>query len=309
MVRVVSDVVRVVMPRGRPRWWRLALLPLALLIGSCLPEPPDGGWPPERGTAAVRPDPALLIHFLDVGQGDAVVLQLPDGRAVLYDGGPSPDRALRELDRLGVDSVELVIASHPHLDHIGGLIDVIRRHRPTYVIDNRLPHTTRTYQRFLEAVAGSGAQLLEPVARTISLGDVTLRILEPPGEGAWGLNDNSVGVLVDHGTFTMVLAGDAERAQWHWWLGEGVLPQGPVAVHKASHHGSRNGDTAEAINLLGPAAVVIGVGANNQYGHPHREALDLYRGVGAEIFRTDLDGTVTVEVQEGGAFEIRTGRR
>lgn len=292
--------------QGCRSWW-LNLL-LGLLLAGCVPEPPEGGRPPEREPRATPSAPALLVHFLDVGQGDAVVLQIPDGRAVLYDGGPSGERALAELERLGVDSLELVVASHPHQDHIGGLVEVVRRHPPRYVMDNALSHSTLTYERFLEAVAGSGAQILEPEARTITLGDVAFRVLEPPGVASWGLNDNSVGLVVEHGTFTMVLAGDAEGLQWEWWMGEGVLPWGPVAVLKASHHGSRNGDAWEAIDRLRPAAVVIGVGADNRYGHPHPEALTLYRAVGTEILRTDRNGTVTVEVREGGTYEIRSER-
>lgn len=250
------------------------------------------------------PEEPLLLHFLDVGQGDAVLVEEPEGGAVLYDGGPYRDRALEHLEALGVEEVDLVIASHPHLDHIGGLPAVLGAYEPKFVLDNDLTHTTRPYERYLEAVRDSGAELLGPEERTITLGSAELHVLPPPGRDAWGLNDNSVGLVVDYGEFRATLLGDAEAAQWGWWLEENHVPEGPVKIHKASHHGSRNGDTREGIERLRPETVVIGVGAGNQYGHPHEEALALYEAVGAEVYATDRHGTVTVSAFGDGSFEV-----
>lgn len=253
-------------------------------------------------------DEPLLLHFLDVGQGDAVLIEEPEGGAVLYDGGPQRDRALEHLEALGVDELDLVVASHPHLDHIGGLPAVLRAYEPRFVLDNALTHTTRAYERYLEAVRDSGAELLEPEERTVTLGSAELHVLPPPGREAWGLNDNSVGVVVEYGEFRATLPGDAETEQLAWWLEEGHVPEGPVEVHKASHHGSRNGDTREGIERLLPETVVIGVGADNQYGHPHEEALALYRAVNADVYRTDGHGSVRVVAREDGTYEVEPER-
>lgn len=253
-------------------------------------------------------DDPLVIHFLDVGQGDAVLVEEPEGGTVLYDGGPSRDTALHHLEALGVDDVDLVVASHPHLDHVGGLPAVLETYTPQFVIDNGLTHTTRAYERYLEAVDRAGSQLLEPELRTITVGEMDLRVLPPPNRPDWGLNDNSVGLVVGFGEFRATLGGDAEQRQWRWWLNEGVVPEGPVQVHKASHHCSRNGDTRSGIERLRPQVVVIGVGADNRFGHPHPEALALHGAVDAEVYRTDQHGTVRVVAHENGGFEVETER-
>ena len=250
----------------------------------------------------------LEVRFLDVGQGDAVLIQVPDGRAVLYDGGPSPTRALEYLQEFGVGSVELVVVSHPHQDHIGGLIEVISHYQPRYVLDSGLAHTTQTYEAYLRAIQAAGSELLSPEPRAISLGFVILEVVPPPGIESWGLNDNSVGLLVRYGDFRMMLGGDAEAAQWSWWLDQGLVPEGPVEVHKASHHGSRNGDTAAGISRLAPQVVVIGTSATNSYGHPHPEALQVYDQVGARVYRTDFHGTVGISAGRDGGFTVAVGQ-
>jgi competence protein ComEC len=253
--------------------------------------------------------PGLELHFFDVGQGDAVLIRAPDGRAVLYDGGESGDRLLAHLERVGVTSLELVIASHNHADHIGGLAAALERYRPRFVLENGIPHTTRTYERFLRAVADAGSQLLAPSRRVILLDSVRLTVIPPPGVAPMGHNDNSVGLLIEYGEFRATLLGDSEPDQQRWWLEHHGDLLGPVHVHKSSHHGSARGDTPEMLRSLRPEAVIIGVGADNRYGHPTDAALALYRDVGARVYRTDRHGSVTVEAGGGGVsvFTVRPG--
>jgi len=139
------------------------------------------------------------------------------------------------------------------------------------------------YEQLMEAVEEAESLLLEPVARRISLGEVTLQLLPSPGVASWGQNDNSVGLIDEYGAFHLSPGGDAEHAQWAWLLDEQPEQLSAVQVHKASHHGSRNGNTAAAIAQLAPEVVGISVGQGNTYGHPHQEALDLYAGVGAAV--------------------------
>jgi competence protein ComEC len=262
---------------------------------------------PDLVTAGMPDTAPLTIVFFDVGQGDAILIRAPTGQAVLYDGGEGRAELLPKLRGLGVDELSLVIASHNHADHIGGLPEVIRAYQPGFVMDNGVPHTTRTYERFLQAIDAAGSQLLEPTRRSIRLGEAELLILPPPGRPSWGHNDNSIGVIVRYGEFRTSLLGDAEHRQFEWWLSSHRDLFQRVQVHKASHHGSRNGDTLEAIRALRPEAVVIGVASNNSYGHPHEEALALYRSVGATVYRTDRDGEVTIEAWPTGEFRVRAG--
>lgn len=250
----------------------------------------------------------LELHFVDVGQGDALVIVAPDGQTVLYDGGPSAEPLLHYLETLGVRKIDLVVASHAHADHIGGLAEVVARYEPTYFMDNGVPHTTRTYERLLAAVAGAGSELLEPTARTLRMGDLTLSVLPPPGDPALGQNDNSVGLLVAYGDFRAAFTGDAEATQFGWWAERHPDLMTEVDVYKSSHHGSENGDTPLSVDRFRPKVVVIGVGAGNAYGHPSGWARRLYGAVGAEVMRTDLHGDVVARVEDDGSFVMRVER-
>jgi beta-lactamase superfamily II metal-dependent hydrolase len=251
---------------------------------------------------------ALELVFLDVGQGDAVLIRSPSGQVALYDAGEREANVLGLLRALGVEHIDLVIASHAHADHIGGMAEVILHYRPRFYMDNGVPHTTLTYERTLDAVLEVGAQLLEPTARRITLGEVVLYVVPPPGIEAWGQNDNSVGILIEYGEFRAFLPGDAEPRQWRWWLEHHPELLVSVQIHRASHHGSRNGDIPEALALLSPDIVIVSAGAGNRYGHPHAEALALYAEVSAEVYRTDLHGHITVIAEQDGSYRIGTQR-
>lgn len=246
----------------------------------------------------------LEVHFIDVGQGDSVLIRSPSGQNVLYDGGRRDDDALAYLQSVGVTSLDLVIASHPDADHIGGLEEVVRYYQPRFFLDNGLPHTTQTYFGLLEAVEAAGAQVIAPTARTISLGDASLQVIPPPGQESLGNNDNSVGVIISYGDFDVALTGDAEEAQFSWWLANVPELLRQVEVYKSAHHGSPNGDSVESVTTFSPETVVISVGEDNSYGHPSPEALALYDSVGANVYRTDRSGTVVVSASADGQFLV-----
>jgi beta-lactamase superfamily II metal-dependent hydrolase len=235
-----------------------------------------------------------------------VLIQSPLGPNVVYDGGEKPSRMRDYLVSVGVSRLGLVIASHNHADHIGGLIEAVRQFPPTFFMDNGVPATTETYARLLQAVRGAGSGLLAPTSRRISLADGTLQVIAPPGIADWDQNDNSIGIIVEYGNFRLSLMGDAEPREWAWWMThQPTLFAPPVQVHKASHHGSINGDTEAGIAKLAPNAVVVSAGLGNSYGHPDPQALSLYGAQGATVYRTDLQGTVVIEAQLSGAYTVR----
>jgi len=274
---------------------------LRVLIASLL----FAAWAPALPAQQTLP---LRIYFFDVGQGDGILIQSPSGQNVVYDAGENTARMRDYLTALGVSRVDLVIASHNHADHIGGLPEVLRTFAPTYYIDNAVPTTTQAYANVIQAAAAAGSQLLEPTARRIALGDVSVVIVPPPGIPSWDQNDNSIGVVVEYGSFRLSLAGDAEPREWSWWNINQRDWLTPVQVHKASHHGSSNGDTAAGLASLSPEAVIVGVGQGNSYGHPDASALRLYGEAGATVYRTDTNGTVIVEAQSSGAYTVRVER-
>ncbi len=249
----------------------------------------------------------LEIHIIDVGQGDAVFIRGTSGQSVMYDGGWRGRGAFEYLKNLGVEEISLVIASHPDADHIGGLVEILDNYPPRFFMDNQIPHATQAYVRLLEAVERSGSTYLEPTERRIGLGEAAMYIIPPPQNYSFDNNNNSIGFIVEYGDFKMSFTGDAEENEFNWWLlnGYGEYFEN-VEVHRASHHGSRNGDLDEIVSLLKPKAVIISAGKDNRYGHPHIEALNRYEAIGARIYRTDKNGNIIIKVKPTGEYRIIT---
>ena len=257
--------------------------------------------------AQAAPKGVLTIRFLDVGQGDAVLITAPEGQSLLYDGGRSESR-MRELIRhYDIQNVSLVAASHGDSDHITGLIPVVALNKPKYFLNNGLAATTQVWQRLTNVVSQAGTQGLLAKGQTINLGSVKITVLPPPpGVPKDDQNLNSVGLLVQYGTFKALMTGDSETAETAGWLKKypaGYL--GPVQVYKSIHHGAANGDNLNWLKAVQPSNVIISVGPNN-YGHPTQTALNQYRSVGSSVYSTDQEGTITVTVQSGGAYSLST---
>lgn len=246
----------------------------------------------------------LELRFLDVGQGDAVLIR-NDGRTALIDAGRSGSIVPR-LMALGVDSVDLLVASHNHADHIGGAEGVLLRFPVRYYLDNGHPHTTQTQRRVLQQVVARQVTYLQASPRSITLGDATLRIVASPLASAADQNNKSVVVLVERGKFKALLSGDSEAQEINALLAREELPD--VDVLKAAHHGSRNGVTPAWLARLKPEVVVISVGENNSYGHPHPFALRYYEAGDRRVLRTDRDGDIIFRVDPEGCYKIETDR-
>lgn len=295
-------------------WTGIALLTLA--AGPLLPFPRSkpAGTQPLRATAVAAPigtaltppsDSVLRIIFLDVGQGDAVLIQAPEGQTALVDAGPRDVVPL--LRQLGVEQIDLLVATHPHADHIGGMAQVISSLPVRFYMDNGDPHTTQSYRRLLAALdARPGITYLEATPRTISLGSASIEVLPLLPRGTTGVNDRSVALVVRFGDFKAFLSGDSEVLQLSHLVGQGAVPD--VALLKAAHHGSDNGFTWEFLGAAAPEVVVISVGRNS-YGHPRPEALAAYSGVGAVVMRTDMHGHVEVRGYGDGRYDVLQGQQ
>ena len=248
---------------------------------------------------------SLDVTFLDVGQGDATLIETPDGRFALVDAGGSDlgDR----LRARRVERIDLLVASHPHDDHIGGLDEIVERFPVRAYLDNGMPYETQAYRRLVDAVEGRPSiSYLAAEPRTIHLGDVSIEVLgtHPAPRHA---NDGSVALLVRYGEFSVLLTGDAETSALDYLVETGAVPE--VTVLKASHHGSDNGFTEGFLTAARPEVVVISVGAGNAYGHPGELALAAYHAAASDLYRTDLDGSVTVRGFGNGRYRIVTERR
>ncbi len=257
----------------------------------------------------VRPahSQTLELRFLDVGQGDAALIVTPEGKKVLVDAGPGASPVVPYLRSHRYDTLDLVVASHGHSDHIGAMAGVLAATVVRFYLDNGIPHTTATYQRTMQAVEASGAQYLQATARTITVGSARLRVLPPPPRQV-DQNNGSVGILLEYGEFRALLTGDSEQYELQYWLQHESIPQATVV--KVAHHGSPNGTTASWIEATRPQVAVISVGAGNSYGHPSPQVIAQWQRAGARVYRTDQDGTVIVMAGRDGSYVVlneRTG--
>ena len=264
----------------------------------------------------------LSIRVLDVGQGDAILLRAPSGQTVLIDGGGEVEghltgydvgvrRVVPVLRRLGVRRIDVVILSHAHEDHAGGLVAVLQNFRVGLVLDSGLPHQAPSYARIRELVAARGIPYrLARRGMRLDLGDgLRLAVLLPQepliaGSGS-DVNLNSVVVRAIYHHVGVLFTGDMEALNESQLLDLGDDVRS--AILKVAHHGSDTGTTEAFVDAVRPAVAVISVGAMNPFGHPHRRTLDVLEEWGAQVYRTDRDGAVLIQ-SDGRRITVRTVR-
>jgi competence protein ComEC len=269
-------------------------------------------------TLLTGPDGRLHLVVLDIGQGDAILIVAPSGETALVDGGPDPDLTMRRLgERLPFwqHRLDVLVLTHPHEDHVAGLVPAIERFDVGMVLEPGREYENPTYPRFL-ALAHLEPNATYQLARAgdiIPLGrTVRLTVLYPAADDAASplldgdINNSSVVMLLETNGFRALLTGDAEAPVEGQLLERGLL--GPVDVLKVAHHGSESGTTPEMLAVLRPRIAIISCGTDNEYGHPHAVTLEhLVEVPGIAVHRTDLEGTV--EVVADGRSIIAGGQR
>jgi competence protein ComEC len=280
------------------------------------PEPSPSANSSVEITPEIQPSQNLTMSFIDVGQGDSILVILPNTKTLLIDGGErqSSGKVLSTLQEYGLSYIDVIVATHPHADHIGGLIDVINNVNVGQVLDSGQVHTTQTFEDLLDAIYNKQIPL-----RSVSEGEsvnldptVKIDVLNPPASTPNGsnneaeFNDNSVALKLTYGNFSALLTGDVEeRNEARLVFKNATILDADVL--KAGHHGSRTSSSLAFLNAVAPEVVIISLGAGNSYGHPHQEALDRISASGAQyLHRTDIDGTITLISDAGGNISILT---
>lgn len=293
------------------RWSGLGLLSLLWVCLSL--------WAQAAGAAELK------LVFFSIGQGDAALIVSPTGKRVLIDGGPpeGTPALLAGLARYVPDQIDLIVLSHPHLDHLGGLKRVVDNPAvPVKMfLDGAFPSTSPPYQSLLTLLRTKGIPVKQALlGRKIDLGDAAmLTILGPPAP--WlvktrsDVNANSVVVRLDWRGRSALFTGDAEPETEAWLLtqtrlpGQAKLLQGEVL--KVAHHGGRFSSTTPFLQAVQPKLAVISVATVNDYKHPTPEAMDRITAVGARILRTDQagpPGEIVIVSRDGKPWEV-TGSR
>lgn len=239
----------------------------------------------------------VVVSFLDVGQGDSILIQ-SDECNILIDGGEKGNASYIEgyLNQNGVDTLDYVIGTHPHSDHIGALPTIITDCNVENVIlpkiDDSDTPTTKIYESLLNAIADKGLKITPAkVSTSYDLGNATLEIVAPSSSDYSDLNDYSVVTILTHGDNKFLLTGDASDTSEEEMIENNLLED--VDVLKVGHHGSDTATSQEFLDIVKPEYAVIMCGQGNKYNHPCEETMDKLQAIsGIEIFRTDLDGTI-----------------
>lgn len=248
-----------------------------------------------------RDDNLLEISFLDVGQGDATLVNYLDQYQILIDGGPNGKALMTELakEMPAMDrTIELVVLTHPDQDHLAGLIDVVERYQVDLFLDNGQVADTDIHRQLLETIERKGIerQMLAEGSK-ITVGEMVLRAFNPDElqVADKDRNDHSIVLRLDYGESSFLLMGDAEFSAEKDMMND--LEDLDVDWLKVGHHGSAGATSKEFLVATTPETAIISVGKDNRYGHPTEELLSRVREAGAKLLRTDEEGTIQIGCQ------------
>lgn len=288
------------------------LIGLVVTMGCARKAPPAWTPPPDVAAAGSEGRPLTYVQ-IDVGQGDSGLVVSPDGEAMLVDGGGPGrlDRIQAALKAHGVERLAVVVATHPHNDHIGSLDDVILQVPVGRFLDSGFNLGSDAQQRLLKAIKERRVPFtLARAGESFSLGDqVTVAVLAPRTPLITGTdsdpNNNSVILKVAYGGVRLLLTGDMEERERERLYSDGQ--DLAAEVYKVAHHGSHNGTDAELLGRVRPRLALISCELGNDYGHPHAKTITALTSASVPIYRTDLQGTLTLTTN-GRTWGVRTER-
>ncbi|WP_066644293.1 ComEC/Rec2 family competence protein [Christensenella timonensis] len=238
----------------------------------------------------------LLLYVIDTGNSDSMVLRTPDGHAILVDAADNDDRQriLDTLKALGIEKLDAAVATHPDADHIGSMDDVLLNIPVATFYRTSKTAKTKTYDNMVDAAEQKQIPVTYVTAGdTFSIGGLSLKVLNPQDKKYDDTNNSSIVLLVEYGETSFLLSGDAEEEAIADMLGE-FAPDMDIDVLKIGHHGSHNATTEELLDATTPNLAIITCGEDNDYGHPHKETLDLLGEDNITTLRTDEKGDIAI---------------
>lgn len=251
----------------------------------------------------------VKVTVLDVGQGDALLIQTPEEN-IMIDTGDVDEREklLAELKKTGIQTIDKLIITHPHADHLGGAEVVLRNYAVKAVYDNGQPTTTKLYRKYLETIKQKQITYHALYAGEILDfgGGVTFKVFSPTQEmikSQSDLNANSIVGKLSYGDFSMLFTGDSEAETEKQILAK-YGSELKCNVLKSPHHGSKTSSSLKYLQQIAPENIVISLGQGNEYGHPHEQVLKRYAKLNAKVYRTDKCGTITITT-DGSSYTVK----
>lgn len=235
----------------------------------------------------------LAVSYIDVGQADSILITTPDNKVMLIDAGNAADSdtVANYLKSRGISKIDVLIGTHPHEDHVGGMTTVVNNFDIEKIYMPKVTTTTQAFENLITAISDKGLSVTEPVpGTTFSLGDAQFTILAPNNSSYEDLNNYSVVLRMTYGSNSFLFTGDAEGLSENEMLAGGYTLSADVL--KVGHHGSNSSTSTAFLNAVNPKYAVISVGKGNDYGHPAQTTIDKLNSKGIKVFRTDLSGTI-----------------
>ncbi len=264
------------------------------------------GWDAATRTALITSGDDLDIHFIDVGQGDSTLIVLPNDKTILIDAGTQTagEKVVSYLKKAGITTIDKLIMTHPHEDHIGGAVEVMSNFNVGKVIDSGAIHTSQTYLKYLEYIDTHNIpfEIAKPGDK-INLDSRVDILIVNSGKSGDSLNDASVALHLKYNKFTFLITGDAEAAAERRII-DGYNVRADVL--RVGHHGSNTSTNEFFLNVVKPKDSVISVGANNSYGHPHQEVLTRLTNHGVNIYSTAQSGDIVL-TSNGTTYKFSSG--
>ncbi|RCW62980.1 ComEC/Rec2 family competence protein [Saliterribacillus persicus] len=251
----------------------------------------------------VKAEAELKVDFIDIGQGDSILIETPNKEHILIDGGP-PDKGkmlLHFLEKRNVEKLDTMIATHPDFDHIGGLIDVIDTLPVEKIMEIDIPHFTKTYlsyksKRLMKRIPVSNPRMNQ----AIKLDDgISLTFLNTV-EKTRSMNENSIAILLSYGAIDFLLTADITRQEEQRLLKNHQIE---AEILKVAHHGSKTSTSYQFLEKVNPSVAVISYEVNNPFGHPVASTITNLIKSGSTVYSTAKVGTITVQT-DGKTFNV-----
>jgi len=256
----------------------------------------------------------LKIHFLDVGEGDSILIQTPKGKTVLVDTGNliTGFKVVKYLQKNGIQNLDYLVLTHPHLDHIGGAFFILQMINVKKIYDNgqdlsQLIESFDAYRWYEQLVRENDNYRVLKLGDEFLVDGVKFKILWPPCPFVFSdFNANSLVIMVEYKKFRCLLSGDLTELGEYELLKSGVDIKADIL--KVAHHGSKDATSEEFLKAVSPSISIISVNRDNIRGYPSEEILRRLKNLGIKIYRTDLNGNVIITVEESGRYSIETER-